>query len=167
MAKLISGDVPSQAADDLWARLTLANVYTVRFEAERHLGDHADSFRVEISPSFIVQIDRVSYLYQANCQSLTERDEVVADISVGMVATFDADEGVDVTAYDRGDVEAFGSSVALFAVYPYLREAIQACGNRLAIPNVTLDLIKQGQPLPAGLSFVDPSSDSATYADEE
>lgn len=143
----LSGLGPSELVD----HLTLANVYFLKFSAERVHSDGADSFEVHIEPFHQVADGRIDYLYIAKCAPVSQRGERVALIETAVIATFDVDPRVEVGKVPLETIEWCGENLALFAAYPYLREAIQAHATRLGLPNITMDLLKRGEPLPQGL----------------
>lgn len=133
--------------------LTFANVYCTAFSGQRESGSSAARFQVQIEPSYLVEHDRIDYLFDATCYPVAEDDERVATIKLSLIATFDAVEEVDFEVFPAETIEWVGGNFALFATYPYIREGIQSLGARLGLPNLTLDMLKRNEPLPDGLSI--------------
>lgn len=149
------------AAQDLVGQLTLANIYTLDFEGERLDQASADSFKVEIDPRYLVSSDRVDFLFKAECRMRSDSELDVGRVVASVVVTFDADKNYDLTKHDTDAVEWIGLNVALYAAYPYLRETVQSLCSRIGLTNITMDLLKRGEPLPDGLSIGNSSKNAA------
>ena len=149
----MSGTATDEALNDLTQSLRFANIYTLRFAGNRRLSDDAESFRVTVSPAFVRLPDRLDYLFEATCEPFNTDGDLVADLSLSIIATFDVLENADSGAWSVEAIHSFGGEVALYSVYPYLRQAVQDLGGRIGLPNMTMDLLKRGQPLPLGLAL--------------
>lgn len=137
-------------------KLTLANVYCVGFEGELESSDPAESFNVSLEPSYRVLPGTFDYLFEATCEPHSGAGDRVAVVRASIVASFDVDSSI-VTADVPGNlVDWVGANIATYAAYPYIREALQGLATRLGIPNLTMDLLKRGEPLPDGLTIGPP-----------
>lgn len=137
-------------------KLTLANVYCVGFEGELESSDSAESFTVSLEPSYRVLPGTFDYLFEATCEPRSKAGERVAIVRASIVASFDVAPAVDTSAVPSELVDWVGANIATYAAYPYVREALQGLAARLGIPNLTMDLVKRGEPLPEGLSIGPP-----------
>jgi hypothetical protein len=145
-------EVPTHLrANELLARLTLANVYSFKFSAERHMAGDPDQFAIDIEPLHALSEDRVDYLFEAKCFPRTDEGEDIATIEASIVCSFDFDDPEVAESADVEVIEWIGGNVALFAAYPYIRESIQAHATRLGMPNLTMDILKRGRELPDGV----------------
>lgn len=136
--------------------LTLANIFSPQFSAIREMSTSADTFEIEIQPSYLVAESRVDFMFTSTCRALSDNDEQVGLINASVVAAFDVAESFDLTGCDGALIEWVGANLALFSAYPYIRETIQSLGGRIGLQNMTVDLLRRGEKLPAGLSFTAP-----------
>lgn len=76
------------------------------------------------------------------------------EVTVDAAALFRSEQPID---FNRDVVGEFGTSVAIMALYPYIRQAVDDLGSRLGF-HTQLPLLRRGQPLPPASDELFPRS---------
>lgn len=141
-------DQPSAVTrvEELTERLQMELVYFLELNATRSSGEDMSSHSLTLETKYHRGETRLDYLFDARCVVHAADDSDIATISVSLVASYSFDGDAEGLASEL--VEEFGSRVATFAAYPYLREAVQNLASRLLLPGLTLAMLKRGEQPP-------------------
>lgn len=142
---------PLLTVEDVAARLELELVYTIELSAQRVSSESMSTHSLSLETKYRQLENRLDYLFEIVCVAQSDLDAEVGRIGVSLVATYSF-QG-DTATIPSALIDEFGARVALFAAFPYIREAVQDLATRISLPGLTLPMLKMGQPTP----FVQPN----------
>ena len=138
---------------ELVKNLDLMNIYPLRLSGSRHSGEEVTEFEFVVHPLWKLDQGRADYRFDVRCEPRSASGEKVAVVEYSVLCVFEASDAAALAATSVEVLSEFGSSVAIYAAYPYLREGVQSVAARLGMPGVALGLLRRGQDLPSGMSF--------------
>lgn len=131
---------------DLMPHLSLELIYAIELSGVRSSPNEAVHQEMSLATKYHLGDQRLDFLFEAVVEAQDEEDVEVATFAVSTIATFSAE--IDVSDIPLDLLEECGKEIALYAAYPYIRETIQDLSRRLALPNLTIPLLKRGAPPP-------------------
>lgn len=133
----------------------LLNVYPLSMSGSRTSGREATQFEFVLHPQWKRSEEQLDYRFDLRCEPKDADGEIVATINYSVVCAFEVLNPLALEETNADDLSSFGSSIAIYAAYPYLREGVQSIAARLGMSGISLGLLRRGHDLPSGMSFGD------------
>lgn len=131
--------------EELSQALDLRLVYTAKLFGERQASGEVDDYNLALNTLYATFTDRIDYLFEATCAVAGDNAQI-AEVQTSIVCSFESE--LDPRGLPHELIEHYGSRVATFTAYPYIRQSIQDIAARLLISGLSIGMLKRGHPAP-------------------